>query len=106
MVHQVKDSDDMKAQLKAAGDKLVVVDFFATWCGPCKAISPKVEELAQTLGDAVVFLKVDVDECEDLAAEYGISSMPTFIFIKNGETLEQFSGASFDKLQETVKRRQ
>lgn len=102
-VHHVKDSDDFKAQLAAAGEKLVVVDFFAAWCGPCKFISPKVEELAGQESD-VVFLKVDVDECEDIAGENNISSMPTFVFFKNSAPLESFSGANVDKLIDMIKK--
>nr|CAD7428044.1 unnamed protein product [Timema monikensis] len=73
---------DFDAKLAEAGDNLVVVDFFAVWCGPCKMIAPKLEEMAAEYPDIVV-LKVDVDECEDLVAIYEISSMPTFVFIKN-----------------------
>jgi thioredoxin 1 len=60
-----------------------VVDFYATWCGPCKQIAPKLEEMAQLFTD-VIFLKVDVDENEEVASEYAISCMPTFMFFKNG----------------------
>ncbi|XP_066591169.1 thioredoxin-2-like [Prorops nasuta] len=99
MTKHIKDSEDLKNELKNAGDKLVVIDFFATWCGPCKMIAPKLEELAKTKDmENVVFLKVDVDECEDVAAEYNIASMPTFVFIKEGKVLESFSGANYDKL--------
>ena len=57
MVYSVKDLADFNAQLEAAGGKLVVVDFFATWCGPCKMIAPHLEEMSKT-DDSVVFLKV------------------------------------------------
>ena len=67
--------------------KLVVIDFFATWCGPCKMISPKIEAMAGEMSN-VVFLKVDVDEAEDVAQEYNISAMPTFIFLKNGQKVK------------------
>ena len=67
--------------------KLVVIDFFATWCGPCKMISPKIEAMAGEMSN-VVFLKVDVDEAEDVAEEYNISAMPTFIFLKNGQKVK------------------
>ncbi|KAK7588164.1 hypothetical protein V9T40_005409 [Parthenolecanium corni] len=93
--------DDFKAQLTAAAEKLVVVDFFAAWCGPCKFISPKVEELSNECTD-VVFLKVDVDECEDIAETYKISSMPTFIFLKNCVLIDSFSGANDGKLKDMV----
>ncbi len=82
MVFQCEDLGDLQDQLGKAGDKLVVVDFYATWCGPCKMISPKIEEMEAEMKN-VVFLKVDVDESEDAAQEYGISAMPTFILIKN-----------------------
>eukprot|EP00088_Acartia_fossae_P069892 TRINITY_DN9222_c0_g1_i1.p1 TRINITY_DN9222_c0_g1~~TRINITY_DN9222_c0_g1_i1.p1 ORF type:complete len:117 (+),score=33.54 TRINITY_DN9222_c0_g1_i1:36-353(+) len=101
MVHSVQDFDDFKNQLKLAGDKLVVVDFFATWCGPCKMIAPHLEEMSKTMDDLVV-LKVDVDECEDIAQEYKITAMPTFIFIKKGEKVTELMGANVDKLKELV----
>lgn len=88
--------------MSAAGDRLVVVDFFATWCGPCKMIAPKLEEIANALGEKLVVLKVDVDECEELAQRYEISSMPTFLFIKNGQRVDLFSGANADRLQEKI----
>ncbi|XP_054276000.1 thioredoxin-2 isoform X2 [Macrosteles quadrilineatus] len=97
----ITDEEDLKTKLKEAGDNLVVIDFFATWCGPCKMISPKIEEMAAEMQD-VVFLKVDVDECESIAGEYNVSSMPTFVFIKKGERLEQFSGAKRERFIETV----
>ena len=103
MVVQVMNAADLKSQLEKAGDNLVVVDFFATWCGPCKMIAPKLEELSKEM-ENVIFLKVDVDECEDIASEYGISSMPTFVFIKNSKVLETFSGANYDKLKSTIQK--
>ncbi|XP_050450049.1 thioredoxin-2-like isoform X1 [Cataglyphis hispanica] len=99
----VQNSDDLKSKLKEAGTSLVVIDFFAVWCGPCKMIGPLIEELSKEMQD-VIFLKVDVDECEDIAAEYEITSMPTFIFIKEGKVLETFSGANYDKLKNTVEK--
>lgn len=63
-VHHVRDMSDMKIKLEEAASKLVVVDFFATWCGPCKMISPAIEQMSNDLRDDVIFLKVDVDENE------------------------------------------
>lgn len=103
MVYLVKDSEDFKLKLEAAGStQLVVVDFFATWCGPCKVIAPKLEELQNKYADVIVVLKVDVDECEELAAQYNIVSMPTFLFIKKSEVVGQFSGANAEKLENFV----
>merc|ERR1712107_935698 len=98
MVYLVADSDDFKAKLTGAGGKLVVVDFFATWCGPCKMIAPHLEEMDKTMDD-VVFLKVDVDDCEKLAEE-GITAMPTFVFLKNGSKVTEMKGANIEKLKE------
>lgn len=78
--------------LKTAGDKLVVVDFFAEWCGPCKMIAPIVEELAVTYKDKVIVTKVDVDENQGLSQRYGVRSIPTMLFIRNGVVKEQLVG--------------
>jgi thioredoxin 1 len=101
MAIHIKDKEDFESKLNDANDQLVVVDFFATWCGPCKLIAPQLEELAKQLPNILV-LKVDVDECEDIAMEYNITSMPTFIFIKGKEVISKFSGANFDKLKATI----
>jgi len=102
LIHSVQDKDDFTNQLKEAGGKLVVVDFYAVWCGPCKMIAPKLEEFAQQMMADVVFLKVDVDECEEVATDYNISCMPTFILLKNSEKVDEFSGANADKLKELI----
>merc|ERR1711931_185363 len=96
MVHQVVDKEDFAKQRDLAGGKLIVIDFFAVWCGPCKMIAPKLEEMSKSMDD-VVFLKVDVDECEDLAAEFQISAMPTFVFWKNKQRVDTVTGANEPK---------
>lgn len=73
-------------------EKLVLVDFWASWCGPCKMMAPVLEELAQEM-DTVVIGKVNVDEQSPLAQRFNILSIPTFILFKKGEVIEQFSGA-------------
>lgn len=73
--------------------KLTIVDFFATWCGPCKAISPIIEKFSEEYKD-VQFLKVDVDESTDIAREYGITAMPTFVLFKNGDAIGKIVGAN------------
>merc|ERR1712122_207848 len=70
------------------GNTLVCVDFFATWCGPCKMIAPKLEAMSKEMEGKVIFLKVDVDELEDLAAAQEVKAMPTFAFFKGGMKLE------------------
>lgn len=69
----------------------VVVDFFAQWCGPCKMLSPLMEEISKDYPD-VTFVKVDVDENEDLAVEFKIMSIPNVYFLKNGEVVNSFLG--------------
>ncbi len=68
-------------------NNLVVLDFFATWCGPCKVLTPQLESLSKVYPN-VVFLKVDVDEFEDIASQHQISAMPTIMFYKNGQLLK------------------
>lgn len=70
----------------------VLVDFFATWCGPCKMMSPVVEELAKEMEGKAKVYKVDTDEERDLAIKYGIMSIPTFIVFKNGEPVGKAVG--------------
>ena len=66
---------------KYEGTKPAIVDFFATWCGPCKALSPVLEELAKEYGDRLVIYKVDVDQERELAGAFGVRSVPTLLFI-------------------------
>lgn len=102
-VKQIRDKEELQNVMKAAGDNLVVVDFFATWCGPCKIIKPKVDELSAELKqDKVVIVKVDVDEVEELTNDYGISSMPTFILLKKGEKVDEMTGTNLDKLRQII----
>ncbi len=67
------------------GDKPVVCDFFATWCGPCKMLAPVMEEVSKDFSDKAVFVKVDIDENIELARRYGIMSIPLVVVFKNGE---------------------
>ncbi len=71
---------------------IVFVDFYAEWCGPCKMTSPIVDQLADEEKE-VVFLKVDVDKNQDLASQYSVFSIPTFIIFKDGQPVNQFVGA-------------
>ena len=81
------------AELEAAGLPLVV-DFSATWCGPCKKIAPIIEELAQEYDGRVVVGKCDVDDNDELTSRFGIRNVPTVLFIKNGEVVDKHVGAA------------
>jgi thioredoxin 1 len=72
---------------------VVVVDFWATWCGPCKMLAPVIEELASDFEGKAVVAKVDVDENEDLARRFGIVSIPSVFIFKNGEVVDKQVGA-------------
>ncbi len=74
------------------GDKPVVCDFFATWCGPCKMLAPVMDKCSEKFADKAVFVKVDVDECFELAARYGIMSIPLVGVFKGGEMVDKSLG--------------
>ena len=76
-----------------AGNLPLVVDFWATWCGPCRMIAPIIEELAKEYDGKIVVGKCDVEENDDLAAEFGIRNIPTILFFKNGEVVDKLIGA-------------
>lgn len=101
-VREINDESHFQAELHNAGIKLVVVDFTAAWCGPCKMIAPHFNQLPMKYPKAI-FLKVDVDKCQDTAASQGVSSMPTFIFYRNRTKIDKMSGADINGLEAKIK---
>ena len=76
------------------GAQPLVVDFWATWCGPCRMVAPIIAELAEEYDGKIVVGKCDVEENDDIAAEMGIRNIPTILFFKNGQLVDKFVGAS------------
>jgi len=83
--------DNVEKEIKQSS-KPVLLDVYATWCGPCQQMMPIMEELEKELGDTYKFAKLNVDEARDLSIEYGVTSIPTFLFIKGGEILGRETG--------------
>ena len=73
-------------------EKLVIVDFWAVWCGPCRMLSPTVDDLAEAYADKIEVVKCNVDDCQEIAMEYGIRSIPTLLFFKDGQVVERTVG--------------
>ena len=75
------------------GNKLIIVDFWATWCGPCRMLSPILDEVEEEMTDKISVVKVNVDDADEIAAQYRIMSIPTLLFFKNGQLVDKTVGA-------------
>ncbi|XP_071480233.1 thioredoxin-like protein 1 [Diadema antillarum] len=101
-LHTISEDSQFQPKVASAGSKLVVVDFNASWCQPCRTIAPAFASLATKYSSAV-FLKVDVDQCTETARQYNITAMPTFVFLKGGTKVDELKGADPVGLEEKIK---
>ena len=93
----------LNAVFTANPDKLVIVDFFANWCGPCMQIKPKYEAMSkEERFESVVFLMVDVDQAEDITEKYSVEHMPSFYFFKGGNQIDKMVGANEKRLVDMI----
>ncbi|KZF23207.1 thioredoxin [Xylona heveae TC161] len=99
-LHNLNNKSEFNTALEAP-DTLIVLDCFATWCGPCKVIAPKVVKLSEEFPN-VKFYKIDVDEVSDVAADLSIRAMPTFILFKNGQRVGEVVGANEKALRAAI----
>lgn len=102
-IHVITSKQEWDGKLFEAttNGKIIVVDFTAAWCGPCKMIAPFYAELSEKYPQ-LVFLKVDVDEMAEVSAEWDVRAMPTFIFIKDGKQIDKLVGLNQPELEKKV----
>lgn len=86
----------------AGGTGVAVIDFGATWCGPCQALAPAIDQMAQDYEGKALIGKVDVDEVPELASQFGVMSVPTILFFRDGNKVDQISGNFPDKIRERI----
>ncbi len=105
-IKQSTDKDFQQDVLEASRETPVVVDFWATWCGPCRAMAPHLDALAGQYDGKLSIVKVDVDNNQKVAVTYGIQSLPTLLVFKNGEVVDKMVGnpGSKGKIEEFVTR--
>lgn len=89
---------------KTAGEKYIMVEFYANWCGPCRLLGVKLEELAELYMDRAIMVKIDVDDFEDLAVQYDVTSMPAFMIIKDSKKVDHFVGSKVEQLESALEK--
>ena len=100
----ISSPEEWNQVMEKAGGRLVVVDFFAKWCGPCVRIAPEMERLEEEYGGRIVVRKVDVDQSDEIATHFKVSSMPTFLYFKNGVMVDKSIGAVMEVIREKIEK--
>ncbi|XVE84925.1 hypothetical protein DITRI_Ditri17bG0051000 [Diplodiscus trichospermus] len=102
---EMQSTSQWRAELEASkqSNKLLVIDFTATWCGPCKRMEPAIEEYATLYAD-VQFIKIDVDMLADVARDFKVDAMPTFVLVKQGKEVGRIVGARKTELQKLIEK--
>ena len=100
MIEHLETQEAYNTAIKSSD--VVLIDFYAQWCGPCKRIAPQLEALAEELKETVAFYKVDVDVNEEVVLQEGVKAMPTFILYKSGERVLDIVGADMEKVKSAV----
>jgi len=95
------ESSHLKKAIDTSDKRPVVAWFTASWCGPCKAVTPHIQKLSDS-SQSVDFLKIDIDQNQELAEEYEVASVPTFIFFKNKAVAQRVLGANAQKIEEMI----
>ncbi|XP_021747961.1 thioredoxin H2-like [Chenopodium quinoa] len=102
-VVEIHSTDQWSSHLESSknSDKLMIVDFSASWCGPCQYMEPIVKDLSTKYRD-VEFVKIDVDELSDVASEFEVDAMPTFVFFRKGKEVDRLIGANKGELKQRI----
>jgi len=101
MVYEIQTAEQLRHVLAAARGA-VVLDFYAQWCGPCKAVAPRLAQLEQAFHGGCTVVKVDVDAAPDLAAHFAVAAMPTFVVLRGGQEVGRVQGANIQAVAATV----
>jgi thioredoxin 1 len=103
MVYEVQTEQQLQ-QVVAAAPGAVVLDFYAQWCGPCKAVAPQLHQLEAAFGGACTVVKIDVDRAPDLMEYFAVAAMPTFVVLRGGVEVGRVQGANLQQVAGTVSR--
>jgi len=107
-VYEIQNISQWNEIIKTASNTIIIIDFYAVWCGPCKAVKPKYEMLAETYKDLrdlnnIVFLSVDIEKVPQLSDKFEITSMPTFLVIHKDKVIKRISGGNIGEIDFAIK---